>query len=182
MRNVGDPGTHPPTARQTDARPPAASRNRVRYHTGQTYDEVNSKCVRFGSNVRPRFTSGLAVGVSGARRRYVARNMENWHLEIETLLRRHRGHRRCAGGPAALARGARAPSPVPTRRCARTPRNPARAAPSCSPAGPFTSQPGARWALGGRMGGAIGRGSGRRSLAIDPLPACSNAPTLAMAG
>ena len=69
MRNVGDPGTHPPTARQTDARPPAASRNRVRYHTGQTYDEVNSKCVRFGSNVRPRFTSGLAVSVSARARR-----------------------------------------------------------------------------------------------------------------
>ena len=66
----------------------------------------------------------------------------------------------------------------PSRRAVAPARlaTPARAAPSCSPAGPFTSQPGARLALGGRMGAARGRGSGQRSLATDPLPARSNAP------
>ena len=66
----------------------------------------------------------------------------------------------------------------PSRRTVAPARlaTPARAAPSCSPAGPLTSQPGAR--LGSRPpdGGARGRGSARRSLAIDPLPTRSNAP------
>jgi len=77
----------------------------------------------------------------------VPRNMEMAHL-IETLRRRHRGHRRLQVGrrPSLAAPARRRPS-----RRAVTPARlatPARAAPSCSPAGPFTSQPGAR--LGSR--------------------------------
>ena len=56
---------------------------------------------------------------------------------------------------------------------------PARAAPSRSPAGapdPSQASPAPDWALGGGMGAASGRGSDRRSLATDPLPARSNAP------